>query len=175
MNDCDCNRKPYAVMGISEVDIDDLATAPDYFLGVRSLLDESTGRTILSPVRVPGAKVMPTGNMANVIALETNNTALAIPENQVRAGYMDIQPGGNIMKYAGNGHAAEFLMLGDYTNGKMLVQQTGFLRINGGHSYIVGTQYYLGTDGEPTTDNTITGQKLFKPLDDFILSVNGEF
>lgn len=171
----DCNKKPYSVIGISDVDIDDLATVPDYFLGARAIEDPATGNTIISPVRVPGARVMPTGNLANVIALETNNTALAVPKGQVRAGYMDTQPGGNIMKYAGTNHRAEFLMIGDYTDGKMLVQQTGFLRINEGHSYIVGSQYYLSEDGEPTTDNTITGQKLFKPLDDYVLSINGEF
>lgn len=171
----DCNKKPYSVMGISEVDIDDLASTPDYFLGVRAVEDSTTGNTIMSPVRIPGARVMPTGNLANVIALETNNTSLSIPSGQVRAGYIDVQPGGNIMKYAGTGNSAEFLMLGEYTDGKMLIQNTGFLRISDGHSYIVGTQYYLGEDGEPTTDNTVTGQKLFKPLDDYILSVNGVF
>ena len=170
----ECN-KPYTITYIADLDVDDLATAPDYFLGVRALEDPSDGNTIYTPIRIPGARVMPTGNLANVIALVTNNTALNIPEGQVRAGYIDTQPGGNIMKYAGSTNPAMFLMIGNYTNGKMLIQFTGFLTIPSGHNYITGTQYYLGEDGEPVTDNTITGQKLFKPLDDYTLEVNGEF
>lgn len=170
-----CNKKPYTITHVSELDVDDLATAPDYFLGVRAVEEESTGNTIYTPVRVPGAKVMPTGNLANVTALEKNNTALTVPERQVRAGYIDPQAGGNIMRYANATHPAQFLMLGDYTNGKMLIQGTGFLTIPAGHSYIVSQQYYLGENGEPVTDSSVTGQKLFIPLDDYTLTVNGDF
>lgn len=173
---CDCkDNKPYTISHVSELDIDDLATTPDYFLGVRTIENPSTGVTLSSLVRVPGAKVMPTGNLANVVALTTNNEALTVPEGQVRAGYIDVQPGGNIMRLADASHPAQFLMLGNYTNGKMLVQTTGFLTIPTGHSYIVSQQYYLGENGEPVTDNTITGQKLFTPLDEHILNVNGDF
>ena len=175
MKDCNCNSKPYTITHVLELDLDDLATIPDYFIGVRTIEDASTGTTIATPVRVPGARVMPTGNLANVIALTTNNNALTIPEKQVRAGYIDVQPGGNIMRYADASHEPMFLMLGEYTDGKMLIQTSGFLTIPAGHEYIVGRQYYLGTDGEPVTDSTITGKKLFKPLDDYTLSVNGDF
>lgn len=170
-----CDNKPYTITSINDVDIDDLATIPDYFFGLRSIYNEETGNTILTPVRIPGARVMPTGNLANVIAMDTNNTSLVIPENQVRAGYLDIQPGGNIMRLSDGSHSAMFLMIGNYANGKMLIQTTGFLSIPAGHQYIVGTQYYADENGAPTTDNTVTGQKLFMPLDDYTLSVNGEF
>lgn len=172
--DCKC-KKPYTVESIHDVDIDDLATVPDYFLAVREVADPSTGNSIMTPVKVPGAKVMPTGNLANVIALDTNNTALEIPENQVLAGYYDAQPGGNVMRLAGLSHSAMFLMIKNYTNGKMLVQGTGFLDMPNGHSYIPLTQYYLGDNGEPVTDSTITGQKLFMALDAHTLMVNGDF
>lgn len=172
MNEC---NKPYTITHVSELDIDDLATIPDYFLGVRTVESETDGNTIYTPVRVPGARVMPTGNLANVTALTTNNTSLEIPENQVLAGYYDIQPGGNIMRLASNSHPAMFLMIGNYANGKMLVQTTGFLTIPAGHQYIVGTQYYLGTNGQPVTDSTVTGQALFKPLDEYTLNINGDF
>ena len=88
---------------------------------------------------------------------------------------MDVQPGGNIMKLADATHPAMFLMVKNYTNGKMLIQSTGFLNIPGGHNYLVGTQYYLGENGEPVTDSSITGKKLFMPLDNYRLNVNGEF
>lgn len=174
MNNYNCNSKPYTIIGAGEIEVDNLASVPDFFLGIRTLEDESTGNTIYAPVRVPGARVMPTGNLANVVALDKNNDSLVVPDNQVRAGYIDPQAGGAIMRYAGATHPAEFLMLGDYTNGKMLIQSTGFLTIPGGHQYIVSSQYFTGENGEPTADNA-SGQKLFIPLSDTILLVNGDF
>lgn len=174
MSDCNC-KKPYTVSHVSELDIDDLATVPDYFIGVRTLTSETDGNTIYTPVRVPGARVMPTGNLANVTAMNTNNTELVVPDNQVLAGYLDAQPGGNVMRPADNTHRAMFLMIKNYTNGKMLIQATGFLTIPAGHQYIPLQQYYLGENGQPVTDSSITGQKLFIPLDDYTLNINGAF
>ena len=171
---CECDKKPYTIEHILDTDIDDLATVPDYFIGVRTITKPDTGAVIATPVRIPGARVMPTGNLANVTAIVTNNDSISVPENQVRAGYIDVQPGANIMRLADASHPAMFLMIKNYTNGKMLIQTTGFLNIPAGHQYVVGEQYYVGANGEPTTDST-SGQKLFKALDDFTLNVNGEF
>ena len=172
--ECEKQKKPYTVIGAMEMDVDDLATPVDYFIGLRTVTDPQTGVTKVDPVRVPGQKVIPTGSLQNVVALTTNNTSLVIPENQVRAGYIDVQPGQNIMRYADANHPAQFLMLGEYTEGKMLVQTTGFLTIPAGHQYIVGSTYYLGENGEPTTDST-SGIKLFRPLDEYTLNINGDF
>lgn len=174
MSRCSC-EKPYDTTHVSELDIDDLATIPDYFIGIRTLTSESDGNTIYTPVRIPGARVMPTGNLANIVALNTNNTSLVVPDKQVMAGYLDAQPGGNVMRPATSSHPAMFLMVSNYINGKMLVQTTGFLTIEGGHQYIPLQQYYLGENGQPVTDSTITGQKLFIPLDDYVLHINGDF
>lgn len=171
MSDCNC-KKPYTVSHVSELDVDDLATVPDYFIGVRTLTSETDGNTIYTPVRVPGARVMPTGNLANVTAIATNNPSLEVPENQILAGYLDAQPGGNIMRLADDAHRAIFLMIQNYVNGKMLIQTTGFLTIPAGHQYIPLQQYYLGENGQPVTDSSITGQKLFLPIDDYTLIVN---
>lgn len=170
----ECN-KPYTITSVADLDIDDLATIPDYFLGIRTVPSPTDGNTIYTPVRVPGARVMPTGNLANVTALTSNNPTLEIPEGQVLAGYYDAQPGGNIMKLADNTHSAMFLMVGNYTNGKILVQTTGFLTFPQGHQYIPLQQYYLGDNGQPVTDSTITGQKLFTPLDEYTININGSF
>lgn len=179
MSECNCdnkcNSKPYEIVGITQIDIDDLASTPDYFLGVRELTDESTGNTINTPVRIPGAKVMPTGNLANVVAMPTNNEALSVPEGQVLAGYIDTGASKHEMKLAGKDRPAMFLMLGAFTNGKMLIQSTGYLNIQKGHKYIIGSQYYLGENGEPVTTKDVSEQKLFMPLDDHILLVNGDF
>lgn len=170
-----CKNKPYTIQHILDTDIDDLATIPDFFIGVRTVEEPATGVTVATPVRIPGARVMPTGNLANVVALDANNTALEIPENQVLAGYFDAQPGGNVMRLADSTHAAQFLMLDNYANGKVLAQTTGFLTIPAGHQYIPLQQYYLGDNGEPVTDSTVTGQKLFFVLDDYTLNINGDF
>ena len=172
MKEC---KKPYTITHIADLDIDDLATTPDYFLGIRAIESQTDGNTIYTPVRVPGARVMPTGNLANVIAMTSNNPSLEIPEKQVMAGYYDAQPGGNIMSLADSTNAAQFMMIGNYTNGKILIQTTGFLTFPQGHQYIPLQQYYLGENGEPVTDASITGQKLFIPLDDYVLNINGDF
>lgn len=168
-------EKPYTISYIGDIDIDDLASVPDYFIGTRAVEDIESGSTIYTPVRVPGARVMPTGNLANVTAIATNNPELIVPENQVRAGYIDLQPTGNIMRPATTSNAAQFLMVKNYAVNKMLIQSTGFLTFPKPHSYIVSQQYYLGEDGEPVTDSTVTGQKLFMPLDDYTIMINGEF
>lgn len=167
-------KKPYTITHIADLDVDDLATTPDYFIGVRAVESPTDGNTIYTPVRIPGARVMPTGNLANVVALAANNPSLEIPENQVLGGYYDAQPGGNIMKLADATHHAMFLMIGNYANGKILVQTTGFLTFPQGHQYIPLQQYYLGENGQPVTDSTVTGQKLFFPVDDYTLIVNLE-
>lgn len=170
-----CENKPYTIESIHDVDIDDLATIPDYFIGARELEDPSTGASIITPVRIPGAKVMPTGNLANVIALESNNSSLEIPEGQILGGYYDVQPGGSVMRLADSTHAAQFMMIKNYTDGKILTQVVGFLDMQKGHQYIPRQQYYLGDNGQPVTDSTVTGQKLFFVLDDHILNINGDF
>lgn len=175
MKDCNCNSKNYTITSIHDVDVDDLTTLPDYLIGVREVEDPSTGNSIMTPVRVPTEKIAPNGNLANVIALDANNSALEVPEGQVLAGRYDYQPGGAIMSLADSTHPAQFLMLGKYTDGKMLVQASGFLTFPNGHQYIAGEQYYLSDNGQPVTDSTITGQKLFYALTDKILNVNGEF
>lgn len=169
-----CNKKPYTITHALDLDIDDLATPVDYFIGVRVLDDPTTGTAIATPVRVPGAKVAPTGNLANVTAIDTNNPSLNVPEKQVRGGYIDVQPGGNIMRLSSNAHPAMFLMVGAYGEDRMLVQTTGFLTISAGHQYIIGRQYYDDGTGTPTTSST-TGRKLFKPIDEYTLNVNGDF
>ena len=39
-------------------------------------------------------------------------------------------------------------------------------------SILYHAQYYLGENGEPVTDSTITGQKLFIPISDTKLAIN---
>ena len=165
-----CNPKVTTVYA-GDIPVDNLASLPDYFLAERDVEDQESGNILRTPVRVPSAKLFPTANMDNVTALETNNTAITVPENQVRAGYIANEPGANIMRYADDTHAPMFLMLGAYTDGTMLVQSTGFVNIVEGHHYIVGSDYYVGENGEPTTDSS-SGKKLFIPVSNTKLMIN---
>lgn len=166
-----CNNKVETV-NIADVAIDTLVSLPDYFLAERDILDQASGNVKRTPVRVPSATLFPNANNDNVIGLEVNNAAIVVPENQVRAGYISNEPGALVMKYADASHAAMFLMLGLHVDNIMRVQNTGFVNIPEGHTYVVGAQYYLGDNGEPVTDSTITGQKLFIPISNTKLAVN---
>lgn len=166
-----CNNKVETV-NIGDVAIDTLASLPDYLLGERDVTDDATGNIKRTPVRVPSAKLFPNANNDNVIGLAVNNNAITVPENQVRAGYISNEPGALVMEYAGASHKAVFLMLGLHTDNIMRVQNTGFINIPEGHSYIVDAQYYVGENGEPVTDSTITGQKLFIPVSSTVLAVD---
>lgn len=169
-----CNNRVETV-NISNIAIDNLASLPDFILGERDIADEGSGSIKRTLVRIHAGNLFPNVNNDNVIGLAINNTAIAVPENQVRAGYISNEPGALIMKYADASHQAVFLMLGEHTDNIMRVQNTGFINIPAGHSYIPNTQYYLGENGEPVTDATITGQKLFIPVSGTVLAMNMSF
>lgn len=165
-----CDNKVETV-NIADVAIDTLASLPDYILAERDVTDDSTGNIKRTPVRVPSAALFPNANNDNVVGLAINNTAITVPENQVRAGYISNEVGALVMKYADANNPAVFLMLGEHTDGVMRVQNCGFVNIPEGHSYIVGVQYYVGENGEPVTDSA-SGQKLFIPVSGTKLAVN---
>lgn len=167
----DCNQKVKTI-NIADVAIDNLASLPDYFLAERDVEDAATGNVVRTPVRVPSGKIFPNANNDNVIGLEVNNSAIVVPENQVRAGYIANEPGANVMRYADASHPVTFLMLGLHSDNIMRVQNCGFVNIPEGHNYFINSQYYVGANGEPVTDASITGQKLFKPVSDTKLAIN---
>lgn len=167
----DCNN-PVKTEYIGNVPLDTLATLPDYILAERDVEDVTTGNIARTFVRVPAQKLFPNGNYANVAAIQANNTAIDVPEGQVRAGYVANEGSANIVKYADENHAPIFLMLG-FSTDLLLVQSTGIVNILEGHDYIVGAQYYAAADGtgEPVTDAT-SGQKLFIPISSTQLAIN---
>lgn len=167
----DCN-KPVKTEYIADVPIDSLASLPDYMLAERDVEDVTTGNIARTLVRVPAEKLFPQGNYANIAAIQTNNSAIDIPQNEVRAGYVANEGSANVVKYADSTHAPVFLMLG-FSTDLLLVQSTGFVNILEGHPYIVGLQYYMASDGsgEPVTDPT-SGKKLFIPISETQLAIN---
>lgn len=154
---------------IGELPIDNLDSMPDYLLGERDVLDAATGNVIRSLVRVPTAKIFPQANMDNVVAIEPNNVAIFIPENQVRAVYVKNAGSSYIMEYADATHKPTLLAINKVAD-QILCQNSGIVNIPEGHQYIVGEQYYVGDDGEPTT--TQTPYKLFIPISATKLAIN---
>lgn len=166
----DCKPKVKTI-NISDVAIDNLATLPDYFLAERDVEDITTGNIVRTPVRVRSSDIFPNANNDNVVAIAINNPAITVPANQVRAGYIKNEVGMPTMQYAGASHAAVFLMLGNHADNLMRVQNAGFVNIPEGHQYIIDAVYYLGENGEATTDAAITGQKLFIPISNTKLAI----
>jgi len=164
----DCNQ-PVKTEYIANVPIDNLADLPDFILAERDVEDPTTGNIARTFVRVPAEKLFPNGNYANVAAIQANNTAINIPEGEVRAGYVG---GDGVTRYADADHAPMFLMIGFLTD-LLLTQHDGTVNIPTGHSYILGAQYYAAADGsgEPVTDAT-SGQKLFQVISGTQLNVN---
>lgn len=167
----DCNQ-PTKTEYIADVPIDSLASLPDFMLAERDVEDVTTGNVARTLVRVPAQKLFPQGNYANIAAIEANNVAIAIPDNEVRAGYVSNEGNANVVKYADASHNPVFLMLG-FSTDLLLVQNTGIVNIPEGHNYIVGVQYYNAEDGsgEPVTNNA-SGQKLFIPISSTQLAIN---
>lgn len=166
----DCNKPRVKTVNIADVAIDNTGVLPDYFLAEKDVEDATTGNIKRTPVRVRSTDIFPNANNDNVIALPINNT-ITVPENQVRAGYIKNEVGMPTMQYASTSHAAVFLMLGEHADNLMRIQNTGFVNIPEGHQYIIDATYYLGDNGEPTTDSTITGQKLFIPVSNTKLAI----
>lgn len=169
MNNC---NKPVDTVYIADVPVDTLASLPDYILAERDVEDVTTGNIARTLVRVPAEKLFPNGNYANVAAIQPNNTALDIPEGQVRAGYVSNEGSANVAKYSDASHTPAFLMIG-FSTDLLLVQSTGIVNILEGHQYVVGQQYYDAADGtgEPTTDAT-SGRKLFIPISQTQIAIN---
>lgn len=167
----DCNRPKVKTINIADVAIDNLATLPDYFLAERDVEDALTGNVVRTPVRVRSSDIFPSANNDNVIALAINNEGIEVPESQVRAGYIKNEVGMPTMQYAGASHPARFLMIGKHADNLMRVQNTGFVNIPEGHQYIIDAVYYVGENGVPTTDDSITGQKLFVPVSNTKLAI----
>ena len=167
----DCN-KPIDTVYIANVPLDNLADLPDFMLAERDVEDTTTGDIARTLVRVPSQKLFPQGNYANVSTLETNNPAIEVPANEVRAGYVANEGSMDVVRYADLVHEPVFLMLG-FMSGYLLIQNSGIVNIPEGHSYVRGIQYYAATDGsgEPVTDPT-SGQKLFKAISKTQLAVN---
>ena len=161
-----CN-KPLQTAYIGDIAVDTLDSLPDYMIAERDVVDQKTGKTIRSMVRIPGAKLFGGGTMDNVTTIEPNNT-IEVPENQVLAGRIVNNGSYNTVELASAD--TDFLIIGNLGD-QLLIQNTGFAYFPEGHQYIVGQQYYTGENGIPVTSPE-SGVKLFKPISTTKLAIN---
>lgn len=168
---CDkCNKKAIETQYIGDVQIDQLTDLPEYLLAERDVEDELSGDIVRSLVRIPTKRIVPNGNLDNIYTVVANNDELVIPEAQVLAGSVANLGSSYAVVPADADHPAMFLMIGrDQTN--VFAQHCGVVNILCGHDYILLAQYYLGENGEPTTDST-SGVKLFIPISKTQLRIN---
>lgn len=164
-----CNQS-VETQDISQVPVDNLISLPDYFIAERDVLEESTGNVKRSFVRVPTGKVFPHANTDNIFGVEINNTAIEIPENQVRGVYVRNNGSSYVLEYADADHEPVMLAIGKANDQIMMCQNCGVVNIPDGHNYIVGQQYYVGDDGEPVTE--AGDYKLFVPISNTQLAIN---
>lgn len=164
-----CNNKSVETQDIKDLPIDTLESIPEFFLTERDIIDPKTGDTIRSITRTPGGKVLPNGNLDNIIAIEANNE-IDVPEGQVRACRVVQEGSVNKVLFADGTHPAQFFALGTQA-GLLLIQNSGFINIPKTHRYIIGADYWLGDNGEPTTDKS-SGCHLFVPISNTKLAVN---
>lgn len=165
-----CNQ--IGVQDVSELPVDTFQSTPDFVLGIRAVLDEQTGNMLNMFTRIPGNRIMPNGNNDNIFTLETNNPALTVPEGQVLPCYIQNTVTQTRVMSADSTHNADFLVLA-VEDGIAFCQSVSAAFIPAGHDYdVYGAQYYLGTNGEPVTDSTQTGQKLFKPMNKYQILIN---
>lgn len=165
-----CPQKPIQTEYLGDLQIDSLDLLPEFLIAERDVTDPNSGDVVRALVRVPTGRLFPNGNYDNVTTLNPNNEDIVIPENQVRAGTIVNLASVNQVQYADAEKPAHFLMIGTLA-GMVLIQNCGVVNIPAGHQYIVGADYYVGENGEPTTDSSITGQHLFYALSKTQLAV----
>lgn len=171
-NKCERPCNNMEVQELADLPIDNLETVPDFFLVERAVLDPNTGNVLHSITRMPGERVVPTGNLQNVFTLDPNNNSLQIPEGQVVPCYVQNNGTANVVYPADSGHKAQFVAIGFYGD-LLLCQGCGVVNVLAGTEYIVGAPYYLSsTAGEVTTNPSETGQYLFTPVSQTKLLLN---
>lgn len=160
------------VTDVSELPIDNLESLPDELLALRTIISQDgSGDTQTVFTRVPTSRLIPEGNMDNLFSLDTNNPSLVVNEGQPVPAYVSNEGNRLVVMPASKQHHAQFLVI-RVDDDRAICQNCGVINYLGGVRYNAGSQYYLGENGEPTTDPSQTGQKLFVVLSKTKLGVN---
>lgn len=165
-----CDKEPINLFPYENLPVDALEALPEEFIGVDIKNDPITGNKIYTPTRVKTSRLLPNATWANKLSLNPNNTELDVPDRQVLAGkVVSYSTTISIEKTATASDRVDFLLLGKTEDGRIVVQNTGFIVMPDGHDYIIGAQYFSGANGAPTTSGT---HKLFVPISSTVLAVN---
>lgn len=176
-----CDDYPVRSLDSEDVPIWGEATLPEkgYLLMAAIQQDRQCGEYIPYLYHLPIASLTPGSTIqGNTYVANANGGVIAIPPKQVRAGYTyNNRP--NDMRLATLNDEeflkAQYIVLAQNDAQSYIIQGTGFYTFSAGHDYIPGYTYYLGENGEPTTDSSYVDgvrQKLFEVIDQRTILIN---
>lgn len=178
-----CNDYP-----VNNIDAQDIPTWGKNVLPEQGFLlmaavqkDQQCGRNLPFLYHLPLNMVTPGGTFqTNTYSANGNGFTGDWAANQIRAGYT-YQNTPNDIRLASNSATdyvrAQYIILkkDDDIAGNYVIQGNGVYNFPAGHSYTPGYTYYLGTNGNPTTDNTFkrgVRQHLFEVIDRSTILIN---
>ena len=149
-----------------------------YLLMAAKQADQQCGRALPFLYHLPIHMVTPGGTFqGNTYSANGNGFAIEWAANQIRAGYTYNNTPNDIRLADIAEKPAQYLILkkDDTISGNYILQGAGFYTFAGGHEYIPGYAYYLGANGQPTTDTSYTSglrQHLFEVIDKSTILIN---
>ena len=175
-----CNDYPVNNIDAEDVPVWGKTVLPDegYLLMAAKMVDQQCGRALPFLYHLPIHMVTPGGTFqTNTYSLPGNGFSQEWAANQVRAGYTYNNTPNDIRLADVVEKPAQYLILkkDDTISGNYIIQGNGFYTFTGGHDYIPGYAYYLGENGQPTTDTVyINGrrQHLFEVVDSSTILIN---
>ncbi len=136
-----------------------------YFLAGAKIRDKQCGDYVYSPIAVPKQLLMVGGqNDPNRASINKNGSTIEIQERNVIPAYTSTNTMHTIITAnAVSNNAAQYLVLGEDSqdNRRFYIQSSGKYEFPEGHDYIVGEDYYLGENGDVTTQPGEFRQFLF--------------
>lgn len=175
-----CNDYPINNIDAEDVPVWGKTVLPDegYLLMAAKQVDQQCGRALPFLYHLPIGMVTPGKTFqTNTYSLPGNGFQQEWPANQIRAGYTYNNTPNDIRLASNDDKAAQYILLekDDTVAGNYIIQGAGFYTFVGGHEYIPGYAYYLGTNGQPTTDSSYVNghrQHLFEVVDTSTILIN---
>lgn len=175
-----CDDYPVSNIDAQDVPVWGSSKLPDdgYLLMAAIQKDQQCGRNLPFLYHLPINKITPGSTFQpNTYSAEGNGYQGEWAANQVRAGYVYNNTPNDLRLASIGVQNAQFLILkkDDTVVGNYLIQGSGFYTFTGGHSYVPGYAYYLGNDGQPTTDSSFVDgsrQHLFEVIDTSTILIN---
>lgn len=175
-----CNDYPVNNIDAEDVPVWGKNVLPDegFLLMAAKQVDQQCGRALPFLYHLPLHMVTPGGTFqTNTYSANGNGFAQDWAANQVRAGYTYNNTPNDIRLADIDERVAQYILLGKDENisGNYAIQGAGFYTFIGGHSYTPGYAYYLGKNGQPTTESAFIGgkrQHLFEVIDHSTILIN---